>query len=306
MRAPTISLFLTPQQSAALICRGHRVDGFELEIENLPDAPPINGVDTELTLGSRSFSQKLLTRSRAKGIPRFIFVPDLAASDLYCNVHRVANLRELNVETLLESLHEDPRQVFGSWDEPRRFRWEVFDSQLERVRGVFERRLQEVVVVGIPSDYCERLESWSETQKGTVLAIVPLSLAWLNWFCASIPTGRKTVFVLLMRAQAVLLAAIQDQRILLFREYHEDVAFACDEIPALASELRTEEFETFVWSSEPLPEKIATTLAGTELTGQVLKQVNGQAVVIRKPDGKKLELHTPIPHLLLWLEKRVV
>src|SRR5262249_54951493 len=81
---------------------------------------------------SRSFSQKLLTRSRARGVPRFIFVPDLATSDLYCNVHSVTSLRELSVETLLESLDEDPRQVFGSWDESRKFRWEVFNSQLER------------------------------------------------------------------------------------------------------------------------------------------------------------------------------
>jgi hypothetical protein len=136
MRGPTISLFLSPQQSAALVCRGHRAQGFELEIANLPDAPPVNGVDSGFAVASRSFSQKLLARSRARGVPRFIFIPDLATSDLYCNVHSVANLRELSIETLLESLNEDPRQVFGSWDESRKFRWEVFNSQLERVQGL--------------------------------------------------------------------------------------------------------------------------------------------------------------------------
>ncbi len=100
MRGPTISLFLSPQQSAALVCRGHRAQGFELEIANLPDAPPVNGVDSGFAVASRSFSQKLLARSRARGVPRFIFIPDLATSDLYCNVHSVANLRELSIETL--------------------------------------------------------------------------------------------------------------------------------------------------------------------------------------------------------------
>jgi hypothetical protein len=306
MRGPTISLFLSAQQSAALICRGRRAQGFELEVVNLLGAPPLNGVDSAFASVSRSFSQKLLARSRARGVPRFIFVPDLTSSDLYCNVHSVTNLREVNAESLLESLREDPRQVFGSWDESRKFRWEVFNSQLEGVQGAFERRLQEVIIVGIPADYCDHLEAWTDMQQGTLLGIVPLSLACLKWFCTSIPTGRKTAFFLLMRPHAVLLAATQDQKIILFREYTEDVEFAYNEIPLLAAELRTEEFETYVWSSQPLAQHIAINLPGTELTGEVLKQINGQAVVIRKSDGAKLELKSPVPHLLLWLENNIV
>jgi hypothetical protein len=305
MRGPTISLFLSTQESAALICRGHRAHGFEAEIMNLPDAPPVNGVDSGMVSANRSFSDKLLTRSRAKGVPRFVFVPDLATIDLYCNVHSVANLRELNVETLLESLDEDPRQVFGSWDESRKFRWEVFNSHLEGVQGGFERRLQEVIIVGIPADYCAQLETWTETQRGTLLGIVPLPLACLKWFCSSIPIGRKTAFVLLMLAHAVLLAVIQDQKVILFRQYIEDVEFVYHEVPVLASELRTEEFEVYVWSSRPVAEDVAVSLAGTELTGEVLRQINGRAVVVRKSDGSKLELNGPIPHLLLWLENSI-
>jgi len=306
MRGPTISLFLSSQQSAALVCRGHRAQGFELQIANLPDAPPVIGMDSGIAAASRSFSQKLLTRTRARGVPRFIFVPDLAASDLYCNVHSVANLREMSIENLLESLNEDPRQVFGSWDESRKFRWEVFDSQLERVRGAFEKRFQEVIIVGIPADYCEQLEIWTEAQRATLLGIIPLSLACLKWFCSSIPIGRKTAFVLLMCSHAVLLAVVQNQKIILFREYTDDMAFVCHEIPLLASELRSDEYETYVWASHPVGEDIAVALTGTELTGEVLRQINGQAVVVRKSDGTKLELNSPIPHLLLWLENSVV
>jgi hypothetical protein len=307
IRGPTISLFLSTRESAALVCRGHRAYGFEAEIANLPDAPPVNGVDSDrgIVSASRTFSEKLLTRSRANGVPRFIFVPDLGSSDLYCNVHNVANLRELNVETLLESLNEDPRQVFGSWDESRRFRWAVFNTQLEAVQGVFERRIQEVIIVGIPADHCEQLEAWTDTQRGTLLGIVPLPLACLKWFCASIPLGRKTAFILLMLEHAVLLAVVQDQKVVLFRQYIEDPEFVYHEIPVLASELRAEEFEIFVWSSRPVSEDVAVTLAGTELTGEVLRQINGRAVVVRKSDGSKLELNGPIPHLLLWLENRI-
>jgi hypothetical protein len=70
--------------------------------------------------------------------------------------------------------------------------------------------------------------------------------------------------------------------------------------------LRSDEFETYVWSSHPVGEDIAVTLTGTELTGEVLKQINGQAVVVRKSDGTKLELNSPVPHLLLWLENSIV
>src|SRR5262249_46512637 len=133
----------------------------------------------------------------------------------------------------------------------RKFRWEVFNSQLERVQGPFERRLQEVIIVGIPADYCERLEIWTEAQHGTLVGIIPLSLACLKWFCSSIPIGRKTAFVILMCSHAVLLAVVQNQKIILFREYIDDVTFVCHEIPLLASELRSDEFETYVWSLHP-------------------------------------------------------
>jgi hypothetical protein len=305
IRGPTISLLLSTKESAALICRGHQAHGFESQIGNIPDAPLVNGIDLGVVSASRSFSEKLLARSRTKGVPRFIFVLDLGSSDLYCNVHNVGNLRELNVETLLESLNEDPRQVFGSWDESRRFRWGVFNSQLEAIQGIFERRLHEVIIVGIPAEHCEQLESWTEAQRGTLLGIIPLPLACLKWFCDSIPTGRKTAFVLLMLAHAVLLAVVQDQKVILFRQYIEDAEFVYNEIPVLAFELRSEDFEIFVWSSRPIAQDVALSLAGTELTGEVLRQINGRAVVVRKPDGSKLELNGPIPHLLLWLENSI-
>jgi hypothetical protein len=40
MRGPTISLFLSAQQSAALICRGRRAQGFELEDQPRLCEPP--------------------------------------------------------------------------------------------------------------------------------------------------------------------------------------------------------------------------------------------------------------------------
>jgi hypothetical protein len=43
MRGPTISLLLSAQQSAALICRGRRAQGFELE-----DQPQLSWSPSEL------------------------------------------------------------------------------------------------------------------------------------------------------------------------------------------------------------------------------------------------------------------
>jgi hypothetical protein len=53
-------------------------------------------------------------------------------------------------------------------------------------------------------------------------------------------------------------------------------------------------FRTYVWSPQPPAEHLTATVAGTELTGELLKRINGQAVSIRKSDSAKLALRVII------------
>jgi hypothetical protein len=303
---PIVSFFLAPEKSAALLTRRHQVIGYETDISNLPDAPPIAGAGGEVLGVQRSFSAKLLARWRAKGSPRFIFAPDLGSYDFYCNVHNLNNLRELGAESLSEALQEEPRQVIGSWDEPRSFRWAIFDSGLEPLRGLFDRRIQQVLIIGIPADYCEQAESWSEAQQGSLFAVIPVAVACLKWFCEMIPTGHQAAFLLLLLSHSVVLAVVQNQQIVLLRQYLEDALLAYQEIPTLADELRVEDHAVYVWSGGSVPEEFARHLAGTELAGEVLQQINGTPVSIRRPsDGSVTETNAPVPHLLRWLEGRL-
>jgi hypothetical protein len=303
---PVVSFFLAPENSAVLLTRRHQVIGYESDIADLPDGPPIAGSVRE-TLGvQRSFSSKLLARWRTKGSPRFIFAPDLGSYDFYCNVHSLSNLRELSAESLLEALQEEPRQVIGSWDESRSFRWAVFDSGLEALRGLFDRRIQQVFVIGIPADYCEQAESWSETQQGSLFALIPVAVACLKWFCEMIPTRNQTAFLLLLLSHSVVLAVVQDQQIVLLRQYLEDALLAYQEVPTLADELRVENHAVYVWSPGIVPEDLARHLVGTELAGEVLQHINGTPVSIRRPsDGFMTETNAAVPHLLRWLEGRL-
>src|ERR1700733_5368208 len=111
---PVISLFLSQSNSIAALTYKHRLVGLEANISDLPDAPPAIGRSEDRLRGSKSFSTKLLSRARLRGAPRYIFVPDFDVNDLYCNIHSSSNIREANVESLLESLHEEPKQVIGS------------------------------------------------------------------------------------------------------------------------------------------------------------------------------------------------
>lgn len=299
---PIISLFLSPENSVTIVSRKRHVIGLESDIASLPDAPPVLGDTTNMLTGSRSFSTKLLLRCRAKGAPRFIFVPDFGVNDLYCNIHATANLRESNIENLLESLHEEPRQVIGSWDDPRPFRWTILNSRFEVMKGNIERRTEQITVIGLPADYCEQVESWVESQRGTLLAVVPVPMTCLKWFCEMIPQGSGTAFVMLLLSHSVVMAVVQRQEVILLRQYMEDLEIAYREIPSLAEELKVADYQIYVWSPKAIPVELARNLQGTELTGEVLRQIHGHSVQIRRADGSRVETNGAVPHLLHWLE----
>jgi hypothetical protein len=285
-----------------MISRKHQVLGIEKEIAGLPDAPPTIGESPGMTAGNRNFSARVLSRCKAKGAPRFMFVPDFGVDDLYCNVHVTENLRESNVENLLESLREEPRQVIGSWDDPREFRWALLNSRLEVMTGNFERHIAQVTIVGLPNDYCEQVESWVDSQSGTLLTILPVSVACLRWFSEVIPHEEGISFLLLLLSHSIVMAVVQNQELILLRQYEENPINAYQEIPNLAHELKAARYQTYVWSAEAIPEEFARELKGTELSGTALQQVHGQAVQVRRRDGSRSETNEAIPHLLNWLE----
>lgn len=303
---PVVSLFLSTNASAALVSRRRQHLGFETEIANLPDAPPVMGPRTALATANRSFSTKLLSRNRGSGAPQFWFLPDLGLSDLYCNMHSTAKLRETDIESLLESLQEEPRQVIGAWEEPRPFRWCVLSPDLQIPTGKLKGKIPQIMIVGIPGEYCDQVEEWVGAQQGTLLGILPVPVAVLAWCIQLIPLGQRTVFTMMLLAHSVVLAVIQNQEVLLLRQYDEEADLVCREILPLAEELDVSDPEVYVWSPKSVPENLASQLRGTELAGDALRQINGSPVVYRKSDGSTIETDDQIPHLLSWISRKFI
>lgn len=298
---PVVSLFLSPDVSAALVSRHRQHVGFETEIASLPDAPPLLGSGIPRVPANRSFSAKLLSRYRAKGAPQFWFLPDLGLNDLYCNMHSTAKLRESDVESLLESLHEEPRQVIGAWEDSRSFRWSALTPELKFPVGKLKGKIAQIMIVGVPEEYCEQIEDWVEAQQGTLLGIVPVPVAFLRWCIQMIPLGRRTAFAMMLLAQSVVLAVLQNQEILLLRQYDEEPERVCREILPIAEELNVADPEVYVWSPKSVREDLASRLRGTELAGEALQQISGSPVVYRKGDGSTVETDAQVPHLLHWM-----
>ena len=138
---PTVALVLAAEQVTALVMRGPQVLGYENDLGNLPGRPPVPGSVRDVGPPvNRTFTSKLLGRWRARGAAQYVMLPELAVGDLYCNAHNVSSLRETDAQGLLESLTEEPRQVFGAWDETREFRWAVLSPGLRLCQAAFDGR----------------------------------------------------------------------------------------------------------------------------------------------------------------------
>jgi len=231
-----------------------------------------------------------------------VLLPDCTVSDLYCNVHLVPNLRESTVEGILESLAEEPRQVIGAWDEARPFRWAVLDATLKPVTGHLEGKHSQIIILGMPADYCSDCELWTERQDATLLAIVPVPVACLAWFLKRIPTQERTAFLLLSLTSSLSLAVIQDRKIILFRQYEEDFESVRQELALLAKQLSPDKDPyVCVWSWSSDEDPVYSEVQGLQLTGSILQQIEGGDITIQRQRAPSVTTRSPVALLSRWL-----
>src|SRR5258708_8301503 len=294
--------FLSPKTSSVLLARRQRVVAFEENIGDLPDAPPVPSKPEPSTTGVRTFTSKLLARNRLRGKAELVLLPDCTVSDLYCNVHLVPNLRESTVEGILESLAEEPRQVIGVWDEDRLFRWAVLDAMLKPVTGHLQGKHSQIIILGMPADYCADCELWTERQDAALLAIVPVPVACLAWFLKRVPTQERTAFLLLSLTSSLALAVIQDRKIMLFRQYEEDVESVRHELAQLAKQLSPDKDPyVCVWSLSSDEDPVYSEIQGFQLTGSVLQQIEGGDITIKRQRAPSVAILSSVALLSRWL-----
>jgi hypothetical protein len=238
---------------------------------------------------------------------RIVLVPDFGAEDIYCNIHNAKNLHDYSIESLLESLHDEPRQVIGVWDDTREFRWSVLGPDLQEVSGRIDRQHSHLMILGIPTEYCEACEAWTATQQGSLLGIVPAPIACLRWFIEKIPLGQRTGFFVLLLKQTIVVAAVRNQTVTLFRQYENDIDFVEKELATIAAELDTNQHPyVCVWSVAEPPNVVASRLHGLALDGEALEKIHGAGITLRNANGIRQEVSDARAYLLIWLESKII
>ena len=304
---PSVLFFLSSDSASVLVIRRRCPVAYEDKIGEIADHPPIPGLARALATITKTFAAKLFARNRLHGLPKLALVPDFAAEDLYCNIHNTRNLRDYSVEGLLESLHEEPRQVIGVWDDTREFRWSVLSSDLQEVTGRIDRNHSHLMIVGVPRDYCEECETWAEAQKGSSFGIIPAPIACLRWFIEKIPLGQRTGFIVLQLKQTIVVAAVQSRALILIRQYEKDVDFVEKELAAIAADLdTTQQPYICVWSSVGSPKLLASRLGGLAFDEEALEKIHGSELTVRSSRGTRHGVRDARAYLLSWLESKIV
>ncbi|MBV8901821.1 MAG: hypothetical protein JOY92_17105 [Verrucomicrobia bacterium] len=303
---PVIAVILSPAQSPALVARGRYALWYENDVAMMPDAPPSpeSGLDPGLSSG-RSFSTKLLARGRAKSPARYVLLPELTVNDFYCNVHRVDALHESNAEVLLENLQEDPRQVFGAWDEARAFRWAVLSTDLEPLHGTLDRRHPQVMIVGVPAEYCERVDGWIDRQRASLAAIIPSVLACLKWFLETLaPVAEPSVLVVEL-AQVTVLAVFMEGRVVLLRQYAGEVDYVFEDLSERVREFAVAPSRIYLWSLGTPKLQLPDGFLVIRVTAEIMREASAGLFAFRKKDGAKTETKEPAAYLLHWATQHV-
>jgi hypothetical protein len=304
---PSVLFFLSSDSASVLVTRHRSPVAYEDKIGEISDHPPVPGLPREIAAITKTFTAKLFARNRLHGFPRFAVVPDFGAEDLYCNIHNTKNLRDYSIEGLLESLHEEPRQVIGVWDDTRDFRWSVLSSSLQEATGRIDRYHSHLMIVGIPRDYCEDCETWAEAQKGSLLGIIPAPIACLRWFIEKIPFRQRTGFFVLQLRQTFVIAAVQNQAVTLVRQYENDVDFVEKELAAIAAELDTaQQPQICVWCSTGSAKPLSSRLGGLALGEEALERIHGSELAVRHRPGVRHGVTDARAYLLSWIESRIV
>jgi hypothetical protein len=163
------------------------------------------------------------------------------------------------------------------------------------------------MILGIPTEYCEACEAWTATQQGSLLGIVPAPIACLRWFIEKIPLGQRTGFFVLLLKQTIVVAAVRNQTVTLFRQYENDIDFVEKELATIAAELDTNQHPyVCVWSVAEPPNVVASRLHGLALDGEALEKIHGAGITLRNANGIRQEVSDARAYLLIWLESKII
>jgi len=181
-----------------------------------------------------------------------------------------------------QQLFETPIQtLLPAMENAGEYAWEYLSPDFSVVT---ETLPPSVLLVGIPAQFCDRVEHWTLAMDGSVVGFEPWSLSVLRW-CAS----RTKCFLLLPGAGQSRLAVFWDGHLLLlerlpeFQRLYEAPDKLASRIAELASGLGLEESTLTIYRGE-IPRLKAKEFAA---------RIGGHATVLEAGEAEKSKIETP-------------
>ena len=303
-RAPILAFYLAPQDARLLLMRGRKPVGYEPNLAGEPDSPPLpQGAGISRAVQARQLLSPKLARRYGLGPDvDHIFVVDCSLKDFYIRATTLSALRRRTPQSLLEDLHEDPAQILEEWNDHRPYRWTILGSDFRPEPLLRAGVDDQLIVVGLPEEYCEQLEAWTETQGATILAILPLAVAVYGYIGQVIlPNDLTRPGIGIVATDSLALSAVSRAGKVDLIHLHKTLAEALHSIPTTVADLRLSEHFLFVWASGEQLTQVALPPEAITLDGERLRSSSGSSLVVPESHGKKVVHDEPVAHLLAWL-----
>lgn len=301
--APTLAFYLAPQDARLLLTRKKKPIGYEPSLVGEPDSPPLpEGSGISRAVQARQLlSPKLARRYGLNTDVEHLFVVDCSLKDLYLQVATLSALRRKTPASLLEDLHEDPARILEEWDDHRPYRWTVLANSF-RLEPLSKAGIDEqIILVGLPEEYCEQLETWSEAEGATISAIVPLVVAVYAYIGQVIlPADVTRPGIGIVATDCLALVAVSRAGKVEVIHLHKNLPEALRSIPTTVADLRIAEHFLYVWASGDQLAQVDLPPEAIALDGERLR-ANSGSLVVAESHGKKVSHDEPVTHLLAWL-----
>ena len=303
----TMALCLGQTDAQALLAKRKKPLGYEPALKAEADIPPLphsgsgyirNYPRARAGHGFQPLTRKLAKRYGVGSNLTHLFVLDPGIKDVFFRLTTLQELKRRTPEEAVEDLTEDPARLLDEWNDERQYRWLVLGADL-RLEPIEQADLEDhILLVGLVEEYCQELESWSESQGAWVQAIVPLPVAALSYLTQVILKAENRVVIGIVVTESLTMSAlIRNGRVELVR-LHDVLDQAL-----LSLQGDAQGFDpsfVYVWASGSQMHGVRLPSNAVALDSGQLKAFGG-SLLVPESHGKRLAHDEPVPHLLFWL-----
>jgi hypothetical protein len=310
--SPIMAFYLGENDAQALLARRNRPVGYEPSLKAEADIPPLphsgSGYIRDYPRSRASHGFQPLTPKLAKryGVnPNLeqLFVIDAGIKDVYFRLTTLHEVKRKTPEAAVEDLTEDPARLLDEWNDDRQYRWIVLGNDL-RLEPVEQAAIDDqILLVGLVDDYCQDLESWSDSQRAWVHAIIPVPIAAFAYLTQVILKHESRVVIGIVATDSLAMSAvIRNGRLEVIRLY-DGMDQALSGVEPTVDALKIENHFIYVWTAGAQLSAINLPGNAVALDASQLAAFGG-SLLVPESHGKRLAHDEPVPHLLYWLSQQ--